>query len=122
MSGDNRLWRLAQLSSLVKDADLMALSAATAQKQAIEARIRALDAAASNALLPAEPADYLRLAAQQGFARLIAERRTVLESKLANASVRVGECRAKAVVSYGRSGAIGKILERARAHSTRKDS
>ena len=113
MIDPKRLAGLARLAALRKDADLMSLAAANARRQAAEDRVRALDTAAAEARTVAEGrTDPAFLAAQEGFARWTAARRSVLLHDLEGAASRVAAARAMAARSFGRCQALDTARQR----------
>ncbi|MCW3782034.1 hypothetical protein [Defluviimonas salinarum] len=115
MSGAGRLAALARLATLKKEANQMALSAAGARRAAIEARLRALDQAETEAWCAAERSeDAGTLVAQQAFARLMAARRTVLGGELERATEAWQTARAAAARSFGQSTVLDRLLAEAR--------
>lgn len=113
MIDPKRLADLARLAVLRKDADLMSLAVASARRQAAEDRIRALDTAAAEARAVAEgQTDPAFLAAQEGFARWTAARRSVLMQDLDAAMSRAAEERVTAARSFGRCRALDTARQR----------
>lgn len=113
MIDPKRIAGLAWLAALRKDADLMSLAAANARRQAAENRVRALDTAAAETRAVAEgQTDPAFLAAQEGFARWTAARRSVLMQDLDTATSRAAAARAMAARSFGRCQALDTARQR----------
>lgn len=110
MIDQRRLAMLARIAGLRKEIDLMALSAASALQQAAEARLKALDTAASEARWVAEgQTDASFLSAQDGFARWTASRRSRLMQDLDAANALWTAERTKAARSFGRCQALDAV-------------
>ncbi|OYX41640.1 MAG: hypothetical protein B7Z02_15065 [Rhodobacterales bacterium 32-67-9] len=126
MIDPKRLAGLARMAALRKDADLMALAAETVRRTAADDRLRALDTAAVVARSAAEGnTDPAFLAAQEGFARWVAARRSVLTQDLDIATSRVAVERARAARSFGRCQALDatrtRLAEEMARRSHRRD-
>lgn len=111
MTGAARLAALVRLAAMRKEADLMAVARASAERGRITARIDALDSAAM-AARQAPATDIASLAAQEGFGRLVAAQRVGLDGQLAEKTEAWRLRRDAAALSFGRCEALETLRDR----------
>lgn len=119
MTDKARLKALAHIADLKKEADLVALARATAERTKISACIAALDGAAT-AARQTTASDMAALAAQEGFGRLAAAQRSGLEMQLAQATGIWRARRDAAALSFGRSQVLDRLRDRMAARTEKQ--
>ena len=119
MSDKARLEALARIAAMKKEADLMAVARADAERGRVTARIDALESAAM-AARETPATDIASLAAQESFGRLIANQREGLDRQLAEKTGLWRARRDAAALSFGRSQVLERLQEQVAARIAKR--